>query len=190
MTLVINLAIHLLVICLDPVIPQGEGDQHTAGQDHSGTGVASGGESDNRQGGQGSDDRQDGEGNENRQGGDTNGNRPEGENADSQSNREGNENRQGGEGSEQQHSGDGTHDQHSTVDPNQVTEAKTDADGIDGSPSPKKGMNWWLILGIAGAVIGLILAVVIFLFLKKKRTARGYNPTATTEHGAATTTRA
>lgn len=166
-----SLVIRVLVVCLDPVVWQEEGDPDTADRGPSGTVMAIGSDSDHSQDGEGSDDRQHDEGIENRPGEDACGNRPGGDNAGSESNGEGDENR---------HSDGGTHEQHAKVDPTRVTEATAAVGRIDGSVPGKKRINWWLKLVIAAAVVGLILAVAIFLFLKETRSAREYNPATTT----------
>ena len=63
-------------------------------------------------------------------------------------------------------------------------------DGAETSVPAKKGMDWWKIIAIAAAVVGLILAILLFCCLRKRRAARGYNPAATNEHGGASGARA
>ena len=156
-----SLVIRVLVVCLDPVVWQEEGDPDTTDWGPSGTVIAVGSDSDNRQ---------HDEGIENRPGEDAYGNRAEGDNAGSESN---------GEGDEKRHLDDGTHEQHGKFDPNQVTEATAAVDRIDGSVPGKKGISWWLTLIVAAVVVGLILAVAVFLFLKETPSAREYNSAKT-----------
>ena len=110
------------------------------------------------------------EGIENRPGGDAYGNRAERDNVGSESNGEGDANR---------HLDDGTHEQHGKFDPNQVTEATAAVDRIDGSVPGKKGISWWLTLIVAAAVVGLILAVAVFLFSKETCCVAEYNSATT-----------
>jgi len=49
----------------------------------------------------------------------------------------------------------------------------------------KKGLSWLPIIIIAAAIAALLLIGLIFLVIQKRRRARGYNPTATTETPAA-----
>jgi hypothetical protein len=108
-------------------------------------------------------------------------NAAEGEDDEANTATEGGENQQDGEGTGNQQ-GEHAHEHHPQSDSNQSTEAANDASG-DGSSPAKKGFNWLLIIIIAASVAALLLIGLIVLIIRKRR-ARGYTPTATTDPAA------
>lgn len=75
-------------------------------------------------------------------------------------------------------------------DANQGTETIAAVDGSTETAAPaKKGMSWLIWVIIAACVVGLILALVLFFCIKKRKN-RGYNQANTNDPNGATTTRA
>lgn len=87
---------------------------------------------------------------------------------------------------ENQQEGKVDDESHVSHDPNQSTESTfVDATEIMDKPqSAKKRFSWLPIIIIVAVIAAILLIGLLILIIRKRRDARGYNPTATTEHTA------